>query len=79
MKCRKCKSEKLEVRIETFKDGSEHNRLMCTDCGVFQKFLNSTDAKNFRMMVGDSVEDVTLAEINFKLDLILDHLGIVEK
>jgi len=36
--CRSCKSPKLEVVIQTFKDGREHHRINCLECGVFNGY-----------------------------------------
>jgi len=43
MNCKKCNSEKLEI----VKSGP-HNKLFCTECLAFQKFLSNADAKTFR-------------------------------
>ena len=85
MKCKKCNSENLIVKQEKFKDHTIHERLICGDCLTFQKWLPKNQAKNLRIMKDDFQnhpdypEDAMLdlfKEINFKLDLILDHLGV---
>ena len=68
--------------------GRFHNRLDCTVCGKSIKFIgenelskivtnwkdkiqiNNTDERNLNRQL------VTLEELGFKLDLIIDHLGI---
>ncbi len=43
MKCKKCKSENLQV----VKSGP-HNKLICIDCLAFQKFLSASELKIFK-------------------------------
>ena len=43
MKCKKCKSENLQV----VKSGP-HNKLVCIDCLAFQKFLSASELKIFK-------------------------------
>lgn len=42
MKCKKCSSENLAI-IQS----GPHNKLVCRDCLVFQKFLSKKDAEVF--------------------------------
>ena len=42
MKCVKCNSEKLTI----VKSGP-HNKLVCSECLAFQKFLSTKDADTF--------------------------------
>ena len=61
MKCKKCSSDDL-VDVNS----GPHSKVICGECWTFQKF--NEDGKP---------EMKLLEEIYFKLDLILDHLGIM--
>jgi len=52
-----------------------HNKLTCYSCKKYIKFVRKYDVYE---SADDIVDDqkITLEEINFKLDLILDHLNI---
>ena len=74
MKCKKCGSSDLVVV-----DSGPHKKLICNECLGFQKFLPHGQAKGFEQIqkkrsVVKSKGD--LAGVHFKLDLILDHLGV---
>jgi len=45
MKCKKCNSENLTI----VKSGP-HQKLVCSDCLAFQKFLSQEDAKTFNQL-----------------------------
>ncbi len=52
-----------------------HRKLSCYSCKKYIKFIG----KNEKYESAEDIEDIpgiTLEEVNFKLDLILDHLGI---
>jgi uncharacterized Zn finger protein len=71
--CKKCGSYKGSlVKI------SIHNKLSCAECGAFIKFVSAKETIELET-VKNASNEVTLEEVNFKLDLILSHLGIVEK
>ena len=54
-----------------------HMRLNCNECGKFIKFVKKTEIYEYIDEPKEPEEDPDiLKEINFKLDLILDHLGI---
>lgn len=58
--------------------GSTHKKLTCAECLRFIKFVGKHE--HYRQVIeeekeAEALED-TFKEINFKLDLILDHLGI---
>jgi len=67
--CVKCGSGKGVVQIT-----DTHKKLSCDRCGSYVKFIGKKDF----LIDADNADDETifLDEINFKLDLILDHLGI---
>ena len=74
-KCKKCGSSNLRVELEMFKNGSgPHRRCTCNDCGAFQKFISKKEVENIEI----TTNPVTLDDLNFKLDLILDNLGIIQ-
>ena len=87
MKCRKCGSTDLVVKQEMFRDGSgPHSRCSCVECGSFYGFLGKEEKKKFAGQVLDGIiepekdkfgnSSVKLKDLDFKLDLIIDHLGI---
>jgi len=61
-----------------FKNGSgPHRRLLCGICGKFQKFVGKKEADDYKNInVADGKHEVTNEELNFKLDLIISHLGL---
>ena len=90
-KCKRC--DKVVTAIITerpFANGEKpnelHNRLDCTECGKYIKFIGKKELRELLISVSayddlpdpayDDLPDVSLSEINFKLDLIIDHLGI---
>lgn len=87
MKCRECQSDDLVI-IQS----GPHSKLVCGECWEFQRFIPKNIAKNFKEMKASQINNVLdnipeggkqdmeyLGEISFKLDLILDHLGIIAK
>ena len=85
MKCKKCGSKNLVVNQEMFKDGSgPHSRCTCKDCGAFYGFLGKDEKKRFAGEILDGIlepdikvkSSIKLKDLDFKLDLILDHLGV---
>lgn len=97
--CNRCnkvvKARVYQVRFEKRSlDKRYHNRVDCTECGRYIKFVgdrelsdinpnwkNEIEIKSY-LVEDDSVKplkkkkSVRLAEMDFKLDLIMDHLGI---
>ena len=73
--CKYCKS--INGQIE-FKE--PHNKLSCGECGKYIKFISDSDAAFLEWVDKESApkqqNNSTIQEINFKLDLVLDHLGI---
>ena len=60
MKCHKCGSSNLAV----VKSGP-HNKLVCTDCLAFQKFLSAGDARTFLQLQTRRLQATSLeAELN---------------
>lgn len=53
-----------------------HNKLYCEKCKRYIKFISQKELNKLSPVAGGVPEQITLEEINFKLDLILDHLGI---
>jgi len=45
MKCKKCQSENLQI----VKSGP-HNKLVCSDCLAFQKFLSKSEVVTFQQI-----------------------------
>lgn len=54
-----------------------HYELICTSCNKHLQFI-SKGMLDSLPDIGKEKEEVTLETINFKLDLILEHLGITE-
>ncbi len=50
-----------------------HQKLLCAECDKYIKFVGKND--HFRRVTDEPDMDL-LQEINFKLDLLLDHLEI---
>jgi len=80
--CNRCnKIVKAKVTRTGFKKvnygGKKHNRLDCTECGKYIKFIGKQELFEY---TNDEPPEVNggLDEINFKLDLILDNLGIIQ-
>ena len=84
-KCQRCEKEvNAKVTKSAFKSknykGKQHNRLDCTECGKYIKFIGQNDLDALLKIENtDEPAMVTLDEINFKLDLIIDHLGITNE
>ena len=98
--CNRCdKVVKARVYMAKFekstsRDKKYHNRVDCTECGNYIKFIGDRELSdlypNWKDEIGfkgDFINGVVskkvkkkksakLAEIDFKLDLILDHLGV---
>jgi len=56
-----------------------HYKASCEDCGKFIKFISKEEFVHYMGKVVDSQnKEVTLEEINFKLDLLLTHFNIKE-
>ena len=96
-KCERCgKTVKAKLTKTAFKSldykGKKHNRLDCTVCGKYIKFIGENElskiVSNWKDKIPSnkvSVDEknlnrqlVTLEELGFKLDLIIDHLGITK-
>jgi hypothetical protein len=87
-KCERCDKEvKAKVSKKAFKSeggkGKKHNRVDCLECGRYIKFIGESELD--RIKIVQNVDDFQehpiypedgLAELNFKLDLIIDHLGV---
>jgi len=78
--CQRCKKlSRAKVTLTAFRSknytGKKHNRVDCLECGKYIKFMGE---KELRKIKSESAIDreITNAELNFKLDLILDHLGV---
>jgi len=76
--CKRCgKVVKAIVTRSAFKsknyEGKKHNRLDCKECGRYIKFIGKRELAKHKN-VGEIQDRVTLEEINFKLDLILEYL-----
>lgn len=66
-----------------------HNRLDCTECGKYIKYIGEQELREIKIKYADNILDDLqdrphrpeddLSEISFKLDLILDHLGIISE
>ena len=84
-RCNKIVSARL-YKVGFKKGTGFHNRLDCTECGKFIKFIGSSELDKispgwrgkieFKNKKKVSEDKSILSEINFKLDLIIDHLGI---
>ena len=68
--CNRC--EKMVI-ANVIKKSPKQNKLVCTECKQYIKFIGQTELEG--CMIDSDIED-PLHEISFKLDLILDHLGI---
>jgi hypothetical protein len=62
---------------------SHHNqperwKLICNNCGAYKKFLSKKEVHELCFAEAQQENEFNLAmkEINFKLDLIIDHLNI---
>ena len=92
-KCDRCdKTVKAKVTKKSFSGHAnpkkEHIRLDCTECGKYIKFIGhkefdeisqSTHKDDFEEHPDYPEDNGGLDEINFKLDLILYHLGIMQR
>lgn len=67
MKCKKCGSEKLKIV-----QAGPHQKLVCTECLAFQKFLSKKDADTF-MQLQDS------KFMNKIIDEVMDEERIVDE
>ena len=68
--------------------GDYHNWLDCTECGKYIKFIGQRELDGMVRLESDgnvflppreggyAETEITLGELSFKLDLILDHLGV---
>jgi len=54
----------------------DHKKLSCALCGKYIKFVGKSEVYKIVNNVESNLN--LLKEINFKLDLILDHLNIIE-
>lgn len=93
-KCNRCKKIVRAVLYKTnFKNGKsdkDHKRIDCLECGKYIKFISVRELDVLVNGWREKVEHIptpikvkkksriNLQDINFKLDLILDHLGIEE-
>jgi len=68
--CPHCESFEADVVLS-----GPHYKLLCAKCRRFLKFISKSTLENCTK-VADRTEEITLETINFKLDLIIDHLGI---
>lgn len=70
-KCNKCGS--TSGRID---QSGPHRKLSCFDCGNYIKMIGKAEV----FIPEHTDEDIKeiVKEINFKLDVIIDHLGIKE-
>ena len=74
MKCKKCGHSNLVIV-----DSGPHKKLICNDCLGFQKFLPKGQAKGFEQIQKKTLRPTNdIDGVHFKLDLILDYLGIKE-
>jgi len=73
-KCNRCKKiVKAKLTKVTYKNnGGTHNRVDCAECGKFIKYLGKDDFQEH------PEQPDYFDKINFKLDLILDNLGIIQ-
>ena len=85
---------KAKFEKSSSRDRKYHNRVDCTECGKYIKFIGDRELSDlypgWRDVIefkGDFIKSVVLpskkkkksvrlAEMDFKLDLILEHLGI---
>ena len=70
LRCTKCSLGSVTTP-KIIKKGP-HYKAVCPNCGAYIKFLKASEVQKFNL---ESPEDPQ-EEILFKLDLILDHLGI---
>jgi len=74
--CKKCGSNNGILN----KNGP-HTKLSCNHCGSYIKFVSKNEYNKLiedNGMEDNGMEGNDIDEINFKLDLILDHLGIIK-
>ena len=83
--CYRCnKFVKANLWAAPFKRGTGHHyRLDCPECRKFIKFIGKGELQSLGINPRDIGQrkkiverKVTLEELNFKLDLIISHLGI---
>jgi hypothetical protein len=83
--CKYCASEKGKII-----QAGPHRKLICGACNKYLKFVGEAEFQNIvrlnqypSNMHDDLIEntgfDQAMGEINFKLDLIIDHLNIKER
>jgi hypothetical protein len=89
-RCERCeKKVTARIYLAKFKSwegkGKDHVRMDCKECGKYIKFIGKNELSNMGIDIMDLVKKkvpkhpdtgITLKDINFKLDLIIDHLGI---
>ena len=89
-KCKRCKKTvKARVYRTNFKNGKsdkDHIRVDCGECGRYIKFIGNRELTDIypgweheitsERKQEKQLGEPSLAEMNFKLDLILDHFGI---
>ena len=71
-KCFKCEKE---VTVNVIKAGP-HNKLVCSECKAYIKFISNDELESCLSMMDFKSNSTLIDEIVFKLDLIIDHLGI---
>lgn len=70
--CKRCGSSVCIIY-----ENGPHLECRCESCNEFIKYIKKKDLHNYKE-VDVPEEDVNLQTLNFKLDLILAHLGIEE-
>ena len=71
-KCGRCDEE---TTANVVKSGP-HNKLVCSKCKQYIKFISNDELESCVSMEDYKSDPNLIKEIVFKLDLILDHLGI---
>lgn len=76
--CNHCLSKQCEVI-----DSGPHKKLNCIECGKHVKFIGKDELQKYMSLEPVSAQEVEkmanvdpIAEISFKIDLIIDHLNI---
>ena len=75
--CKYCASERGKII-----QAGPHRKLICASCGKYLKFIGAAEFARLTSQAVDespSADEDRLARIEFKLDLILDHLNIANQ
>ena len=78
--CKYCSSNTGKIEVS-----GPHKKLLCGTCGKYLKFINQADYafllqyEEMQPKILDVDYHQRLDEINFKLDLIIDHFNIKEE